>query len=143
MSETVEVVSFFVEKDFAFKIGKKQALITVPRVSFLSGGKVIQRIAEIQAKDLGTAISLLAEAKSGQGKAFQEAVIAVFKERNFEVVKELLSAVSENAISENVITENECQFEEAVKILAFLLDGNFSSLKNLSASLQAITGSGR
>lgn len=141
-----ESVSFHVHESFAFKIGSKNLDAIVPRMRFITGGKVIQKIAEIQGKDLGSAVSLLVKVKNGEqvaGDGIEGVVSKLIKEKNFDIILTLLEMVTEKTITEKIIIEADCQFDEAVKILAYLLDGNFSSLKNLSASLQAITGNGR
>jgi hypothetical protein len=135
-----ETLKFYVLEDFQFEIGKDKKAVTVPRMSFLTGEKVINKIAEIQSKDLKTAIELLVGVKADPAtlaSGIDKAVLKIIKERNFDNLIELLTLISEDTINMNLLETSNCQFGEMVKILICLVEANFSSLKNLSASLQA------
>jgi hypothetical protein len=142
-----EPISFYVHEDFQFKIGKAGKEIAVPRMKFITGGKVISRIAEIQGKDMRGAIGLLLQVQKGQDVTavdnIESVVSSLIREKNYDMLVEVLSMISEGSITLKVIEENKCQFGEVVQMLGLLIEGNFSSLKNLSASLKAITSSGQ
>jgi hypothetical protein len=141
-----ETLNFYVSEDFQLKLGKKQVLAIVPRMKFLTGGAVIAKIAEVQASDIKGAIELLFKAKNGDESAVSDiknTVAGIIVQKNDTLMIEILSMVSEGAITKTIIEETECQYAEVIAILFHLIEANFSSLKNLSASLKAITSSGQ
>jgi hypothetical protein len=142
-----EAISFYVHEDFLFKIGKSGKDVIVPRMKFLTGGTVIQKIAEIQGKDIKSAIELLLRVQKGGDatviESIENVVSKLIQEKNFDLIVTILLLISEGVITKKIIESSECQYDEVLKILSCLIDGNFSSLKNLSASLKAITSSGQ
>jgi DNA polymerase III delta prime subunit len=142
-----EVINFFVHEDFHFKIGKNEKDVIIPRMKFLTGGKIIQRIAEIQGRDVRSAIDVLIKVQKGGDVSVVEnienVISKLIREKNFDIIVEILELISEKVITVELINDSICQYDEVLKILSFLIDGNFSSLKNLSASLKAITSSDR
>ena len=144
--EKGKAINFHVSEDFEFEVGAKRTNVKVPRMKFATGNKVILRIAEIQAADAETAIKLLLQAKEGDKNIIsdvQNMVKKVIKEKNVDLIKELLSIISEGSLTDKIINGSECQYDEVINILDFLINANFGSLKNLSASLKAISSSGQ
>jgi hypothetical protein len=140
------MISFYVNDDFKIKVGKDQKEFTIPRMKFLTGEKVVQKIAEVQAKDIKGAVNLLIKVKNGDNKIvsdISETVKTLINEKNFGIVLSIIDLVSEHVLNEKLLRETDCQYDEVLKILVYLIENNFSSLKNLSASLQAITSSGQ
>jgi DNA polymerase III delta prime subunit len=142
-----EYISFHIHDNFKIKIGLTDHEVVVPRMKFITGGKVITRIAQIQGKDIKGAINVLMQVQKGGDVSvienIESVVSALIKEKNFDIIIELISMISEGTITEEIINQYECQHDEVLKILSYLIDGNFSSLKNLFASLKVITSSGQ
>lgn len=148
----MEAVTFRLDEDFKVKVGKDQSEITVPRLTF-GHAKVVQKLigsvigdAESRSvESLGRAAKANATMSPNAYKDFakfiREAIPILVEANNWTVIKELLMEVSEGAIDEKTILS--MQFSEAANLLVYLLDGNFASLKNLHASLQAIYSSGK
>jgi len=139
-----EILNFHVKEDFAFAIGKEGKQVVIPRMKFTTGGTVIQKIAEIQGKDIKSAINLLVKVRGNEvaiSEGIESVVATLIREKNYDVVYQLLAIISENTLTKEIVEAAACQFDEVVKILVYLIEGNFSSLKNLSASLKAITSS--
>lgn len=146
MSESVEFISFHVSEDFKLQIGSDGKKFNVPRMKFLTGEKFFKLFAELQAKDVRGAIDILLKVKNGDKGIVADigkSVSSLIHEKNFGMLFELLETVSEGVLTEKIIRELKCQYDEILKILIYLVDNNFSSLKNLSASLKAITSSGQ
>lgn len=141
-----EILSFYTAGDFELLVGKVQKKIAIPRMRFETGEKVAARIAEIQAVDTGGAVDLIFRMSKGDKNIaadISKTVKKLINEKSFKMIVELLLMISEGALDEKVLVDAGCQYDEAVKILAYLVESNFGSLKNLSASLGAIISSGR
>jgi hypothetical protein len=144
--EKGKAINFHVSEDFEFEVGAKRTNVKVPRMKFATGNRVILRIAEIQASDVETAMKLLLQAKSGNKSIVADVksmVKKVVEGKNVNLIKELLSIISEGSLTDKIVSESECQYDEVISILDFLINANFGSLKNLSASLEAISSSGQ
>lgn len=143
MSEMVH--SFRTKEDFKISVGPKDQEISIPRVKFKDADAIIDLIS--QDVHLSTVASIqILQASSGlkaTGKDAQrfselvkEIIPAVLKSRSVTLVEKLLHKLSRGIISQDVI--DSLDYEEAVRIVTFLIEKNFESLKNLSASFQAI-----
>jgi len=148
-ADILQPVSFYVDKDFTIKYGKEQKEIKVPRMSHASGEKAVRLISEVMSKNVASVIELLGmemEKKGLQadGKKYkaQSALIGTFiselvNERYYGIIQDMLEVISEGVITKKML--GEMQFTESAGVLCYLLDNNFHALKNLSASLDAIT----
>jgi hypothetical protein len=145
-----ESIRFFVEKDFEFNVGKDKTEIKVPRLLFVQGKKVLEAIADILASDAGAMLRFLGQAKDAneslQMKSFgsyaKAAEIVVKKlviDQNYTILIELLELLGDGKFTAGI--RDTMQYGEIADILTHLIEGNFSSLKNLSASLQVMSTS--
>lgn len=148
----MEQVNFHVQDDFKFKIGREGKEITVPRLLFRETKKILDAVAGILVNDSQATLKILRGAEKVKTvkhtKAFNTFLKAVgvilpklIVEKNIDKISELIRAVSNDVITQKDI--EMMQYEEACKILSYLIEKNFESLKNLSASLQAIITSVR
>lgn len=146
----MDTVGFYVDDDFKIKIGKEGTEITVPRLLFKQTSKILSAVADILVEDSKAAFRIIQEStkvktvlKSKAFEQFSEVLAEVLPklivEKNIGKISDLLDKVSSSTITEKHI--EEMQYTEACDMLAYLLTQNFASLKNLSASLQAISSS--
>ena len=143
----MERVTFRTEEDFLFEIGKEKNQVAVPRMTFLTAKKVIATIGNYVATDMAKGVEAAAAAgkvtiSGGRAVAEYTKAIAIIiptllQNKNIEIIEKLLIDISEETITPEMVSQ--MQYEEAAKILSYLLEKNFEALKNLSASLQAIS----
>jgi hypothetical protein len=149
---TMKPLTFYLNDDFTICIGKAQRELKVPRLSWVAAGKVLDAIANVLANDNSAAIegaglasraSITMEKKAFEAHAdyLKKIIPLLVRSKNYDVVKNLLFQISEGVVTDK--ETGEMQFNEAVAMLTYLLDANFAALKNLSASLQAISTSAK
>lgn len=146
-----EKITFHLDDDFHIVVGSKKTEVIVPRLKMKDAKKVLASVSRVVAEDNAKAIESIGAAaranssisKEGFGdyaELIRRAVPALMESKYLAIVEQLLSDLSEGVLGGHV---QDMQYEEAVKIVSFLLDKNFESLKNLSASLQAISSSAK
>ena len=146
----METVNFHVDDDFKIKVGKKGEEIKVPRLLFRKTEAVLSAIANILVEDSNAAFQIIQEstkiktvlktkAFESFSKVMEKVLPKLIVEKNLGKIKNLLFLVSNNVINDDEI--DKMQYTETCDVLSYLLTQNFSSLKNLSASLQAISSS--
>jgi len=142
-----DIINFHTNEDFKFKIGDEEKIIDVPRMVYRNAKIILETIGRYTAEERSFFLELLGKAKKADVliseknyNTFSEFLIKRIPElatKNlYYRITELLKIISNNILNDKII--EEMQYDEAVKILTFLLDKNFDSLKNLSASLQTI-----
>ena len=146
----METVNFHVDDDFKIKVGKKGEEIKVPRLLFRKTEAVLSAIANILVEDSNAAFQIIQEstkiktvlktkAFESFSKVMEKVLPKLIVEKNLGKIKNLLFLVSDNVINDGDI--EKMQYTETCDVLSYLLTQNFLSLKNLSASLQAIGSS--
>ena len=150
-SDIIKPVSFRRTDNFVITYGKDANKIEIPRLSFSKGEEVIRIITLALSQDASASLNIISmnyNAKQNndakKGKEIIDGISAVVEKvlqyKLYGMLKELLTSVSEGVITNEVF--NELQFGEATGILQYLLNENLMPLKNLFASLDAITTSG-
>jgi len=148
----MEVISFNVREDFKIKTGKEDREITIPRLLFKNTRPIFELISAIITQDAKASFKIIQEAAKVQtalhkksfesfSKAVELVMPQIIREKNYDKIAELLKLVSEGVLTKEIV--EDMQYNEACDLLAFLLNKNFESLKNLSASLQAMNMSVR
>lgn len=148
----MEPMNFNLDEDFKITIGKEKQEIIIPRLMFKNVRKFLNKLSESIAEDRNFSLSILGKVKEADilrtsksfdliGKFLKTVIPELVEKQNLTIIKGLLFLISENIITEKHL--DVMQFNEVVKLLTFLVDKNFESLKNLSASLQVISSSGQ
>ncbi len=152
-TEKIEAQSFRLNDDFHIKYGKELKPLMVPRLSFKTGEVVIAAISKSMSADTSMALKVIGlsyEQKENPSEkkmydristTIGELIKTIVNHKLYGLVQELLVKVSEGTITKEII--DEMQFSEATGLLQFLLEENLRPLKNLYASLEAITTSAK
>jgi len=150
-SDKIEAVSFRVSGGFMMRLGSTEKKIEVPRLSFKVGEEVIRVISSAMSQDAASAVQVVAmgyerSAKGADPKAYDalsrgiEVMLKkILEYKLYGMLSELLTKVSMGTISKELI--DDMQFSEVANALTYLLNENLAPLKNLFASLEAITSS--
>jgi len=145
-----EFISFHHTEKIKVKIGASQKEIEVDKLLWSEGKKVLQLLSNVVAQDASAAHKVILAARKASptamaefGKVTAGIIDVLIVKRNFETMAELLESVSGGVITAKVMKEEKVQYSEACDLLRYLIDANFESLKNIHASLQAMTSSGQ
>ena len=142
-------VSFHVVEDFDILIGKDR-LVKIPRLKLKNATKVLNIISSSLAEDTNMTFKIISDARKADillnkdaldsyAESLRKFIPEMIERKNYGIIISLLKEISEGIITDEIL--NETQFEESVKIAQYLIEQNFGSLKNLFASLQAISTS--
>lgn len=142
-------LTFYRSEDFKVTVGKDKKELTIPRISFTDGKKVIDIISGLMVEGSSYQLksaakihqaSLLLNQKSFDAYAdFIKMSLPFLNElQSYGMVIELMTAISSDVLDEKKAKEYGMQYREVIDLVAYLLDENFATLKNLLASLEAI-----
>ena len=143
----MEQMSFRTKEDFVVELGDPVAIYTIKRLKFKNAESVLGGLLEVS-REIGSFSMRLAAALADAPKQtdqqrnvvfslIETMIPALMSASCFGIVKDTLEKISGGVITKEVVAELD--YEEAVKLLTFLIDKNFESLKNLYASLQTLT----
>jgi len=152
MEEQHKPLTFHLSDDIIVKIGKDQEEIKVPRLLFKNASKIFQTVGELMAEDRAFSLQVLGKAKILQSSIedsaaekfadfIKKALPRLVQTNGIDRLAKLMGYLSEGAITKDHIAK--MQYNEVVGLASHLLDTNFETLKNLNASLQAMTSSGQ
>jgi hypothetical protein len=147
-----KAISFNLKDDFVIQVGEKNTEIKIPRLKYKNAGTVLRIIGEVIADDNAKAIQSIGEAARANAasnkKGYDEYAAfikkvqpALLESKSVTIIGNVLKIVSEDAITDEHL--NEMQYEETARLAAYLIEKNFESLKNFTASLQAISTSAK
>lgn len=133
-----EPVSFYVNDDPEIIIGSKKMVVKVRRLPYKTASKVLGLIEKFIRGDMGVSLNILSVLrKKGEEKEKQEAIQKAISEiivtRNTNQLIDLMKALSDKCLTDEHI--ETMQYTEICDIIKYLVEINFSALKNCLASL--------
>ena len=143
----MEPMSFRTKEDFVIKVGPEEIVVTVPRLKLKDAEEILTGLLDAS-RQIGAFSMRLASAiadaprhneeqRAGVMSIVETMLPALMGASCFGIVRETLVKISGGIITVEMVAE--MGYDEAVKVLTYLIDSNFESLKNLYASLQTIT----
>lgn len=146
-----ETVRFRTDSDFVVALGKEGKSYTIPRLAFRDAKKVLDTVAratalcDSMAAKIAMAAGIADPEKSDEVNAVVQLMMltipVIIKNNGYLILNDLLPMLTCGVVTPEVA--EELQYEEVCGLINHLIEGNFGSLKNLFASLQAITTSAK
>ncbi len=148
----MEVKEFYKAEFIPIRVGSSQKLINVPWLTYPQMKKVLSVISSILAEDNASAIKSLGlgekanilkttEAFNNYAAFIKDLIPRLVGNRHYTFIEKLLCAISEEAITPAIVAT--MQLQEAAAFSAYLVEKNFETLKNMSASLATIDTSSK
>lgn len=135
-----EPVSFRLNEDFKVKLGKDQTEITIPRLLYKDAQSLLDIVARYVAQSSFTTLQIatsLSNLENLSESLVNKTFSMLIQNIGYKVLNELLELLSYKSIPQEII--ETMSYDEAAKLVQFLFEKNFESLKNCFASLEAMT----